>query len=87
MNICDLSNKKPNIDYPVHWSYKVLVDASEDINLKVENILNDLKYEINPSKDSSSGKYKSYNIKVLVSSEKERLDIFNKFKNISKFVL
>lgn len=85
--ICDLEGKKPKIDYPCEWKYKIVVDETLPAKEEVEKLLGDKKFTIAESHKSSHGKYESYNISLEVESEEERLKIFDALKSISKYVL
>ena len=86
-NICDLNNKKPKIDYPTHWEYKVIFDASNEAEAKVKDIVKDREFKLVFSKFSKDKKYASYDLTVLVLSEEERLEIFSALKHEAKYVL
>ena len=59
-SICDLNNKKPKIDYPTHWEYKVIFDASDEAEAKVKDIVKDREFKLVFSKFSKDKKYASY---------------------------
>lgn len=86
-SICDLNNKKPKIDYPTHWEYKVIFDASNEAEAKVKDIVKDREFKLVFSKFSKDKKYASYDLTVLVLSEEERLEIFSALKHEAKYVL
>lgn len=86
-SICDLNNKKPKIDYPTHWEYKVIFDASDDAEAKVKDIVKDREFKLVFSKYSKDKKYASYDLAVLVLSEEERLEMFSALKHEAKYVL
>ena len=86
-SICDLNNKKPKIDYPTHWEYKVIFDASDEAEAKVKDIVKDREFKLVFSKISKDKKYASYDLAVLVLSEEERLEIFSALKHEAKYVL
>ena len=86
-SICDQNNKKPKIDYPTHWEYKVIFDASDEAEAKVKNIVKDREFKLVFSKFSKDKKYASYDLAVLVLSEEERLEIFSALKHEAKYVL
>ena len=86
-NICDLNNKKPKIDYPTHWEYKVIFDASDEAEAEVKDIVKDREFKLVFSKFSKDKKYASYDLTVLVLSEEERLEIFSALKHEAKYVL
>jgi len=71
-----LENKKPEINYPTKWEYKIIgTDVDEMISV-VESIVKDLDYEITPSNISLKAKYFSLNVSVVVPSEIIRDKIF-----------
>ncbi len=76
-------NKKPQIDYPCKWPYKIIGDNIEEMINAVENVVTDLEYDLTPSNISRKGKYFSLNIIVVVPSEKVR-DLI--FQNLNKHV-
>lgn len=86
-SICDLNNKKPKIDYPTHWEYKVIFNASDEAEAKVKDIVKDREFKLVFSKFSKDKKYASYDLAVLVLSEEERLEIFSALKHEAKYVL
>ena len=86
-SICDLNNKKPKIDYPTHWEYKVIFEASDEAKAKVKDIVKDREFKLVFSKFSKDKKYVSYDLAVLVLSEEERLEIFSALKHEAKYVL
>jgi len=86
-SICDLNNQKVKIDYPTHWEYKVIFDASDEAEAKVKDIVKDREFKLVFSKFSKDKKYASYDLAVLVLSEEERLEIFSALKHEAKYVL
>jgi uncharacterized protein len=78
--ILDSNSKKPNIDYPCNWEYKVIgTDVDEMIKL-IDKIAVGMQYKISSSNVSTKGNYFSLNLKVFVSSEVIRDIIFTKLK-------
>ena len=86
-NICDLNSQKVKINYPTHWEYKVIFDASDEAEAKVKDIVKDREFKLAFSKFSKDKKYASYDLAVLVLSEEERLEIFSALKHEAKYVL
>ena len=86
-SICDLNNQKVKINYPTHWEYKVIFDASDEAEAKVKDIVKDREFKLVFSKFSKDKKYASYDLAVLVLSEEERLEIFSALKHEAKYVL
>lgn len=85
--ICDINGKKPDIAYPTFWEYKVIFDSSSDEKSIIKECIGERNHKITPSKNSKNGKFKSFNLSVLVSSDSERLELFSLLKKHSKFVL
>lgn len=82
-------NKKPQIDYPCKWPYKIIGDSVEEMIIAVEEAVVDLEYDLTPSNISQKGKYFSLNITVDVPSEVTRDLIFQKLSKhpAIKFVI
>ena len=72
----DLENKKPEINYPTKWEYKIIGSNVDEMISVVESIVKDLDYEITPSTISLKAKYFSLNVSVVVPSEIIRDKIF-----------
>lgn len=78
--ILDSNSKKPNIEYPCNWEYKVIgIDVDEMIKA-IEEIVEGMEFNISSSNVSSKGKYFSLNLKVFVTNEINRDVIFTKLK-------
>ena len=74
-------NDKPKIDYPLSWEYKLILQNKSLLETIIKNVLADKNYKVKPSKVSKKGKYSSFNLVIIVNDEKERLSIFDSFKN------
>ncbi len=85
----NLKDKKPEINYPTKWEYKIIGSNVNEMIKAVESIVIELEYDITPSNISKKGKYFSLNLLVLVSSEMERDKIFQELTNhpAMKFVI
>ena len=78
--LLDSNSKKPNIEYPCDWHYKVIgTDVDEMIKL-IDQIAEGMDYKISSSNISSKGNYFSINLTVFVTSEVIRDIIFAKLK-------
>jgi len=82
-------NKKPQIEYPCKWPYKIIGDSIEEMISAVEEAVVDLECDLTPSNISKKGKYFSLNITVGVPSEIMRDLIFQKLSKhpAIKFVI
>ena len=74
----DSSKRKPAIDYPTKWGYKVIGIDVDKLLKAVEEATPGLNYEVTPSNISSGEKYYSLNVTVMVPSEVVRDLIFQK---------
>lgn len=72
--------QKPEINYPCSWSYKVIAQKKEHIECVVEDICISKEYELKYSNNSKSGKYVSMSFTTTVTSEQERVEIFNRLQ-------
>ncbi|MEJ5262197.1 MAG: DUF493 domain-containing protein [Ignavibacterium sp.] len=76
--ILDENSKRPEIEYPCNWDYKIIgTDVSEMIKV-IEEAVGDLTYDLSPSNISKKGNYFSLNLTVYVPSEIVRDLIFQK---------
>jgi len=83
--ILDSNSKKPNIEYPCDWEYKVIGTDVDEMIKAIELITEGMDYKISPSNVSSKGNYFSLNLTVFVPSEVIRDIIFVKLE-ASEFV-
>lgn len=86
-SIYDLKGQKLEIKYPIFWEYKIILDKNEDEAALISELLNDRDHQLKPSKTSSKGSFKSFNLSVLVYGDEERLELFSLLKKRCKFVL
>lgn len=80
-------NKKPIINYPTLWAYKVIFDAKENAQAIFKKLFKEREFSFKHSNESKNGKYQSYELHIFVDSEKDRLNIFFQLKKRAKFVL
>ncbi len=71
----DLNKHKLKLDYPCTWKYKIVI--LESINTKniSESVFGERKHKISQSNTSKKGKFKSYNIELLVHSDEDREEL------------
>ena len=75
------NGKKPEIEYPIKWDYKIIGADVDEMLSAVEDSIKGLEYEVSPSNVSTNEKYFSLNISVIVPSEIVR-DLI--FQNLAK---
>jgi len=74
--ILDSNSKRPVIEYPTKWDYKVIGEDIDKLLKAIEETVTGLEYEITPSNISKGGKYFSLNLTVVVLSEVMRNRVF-----------
>jgi putative lipoic acid-binding regulatory protein len=79
--IKDSENKRPQIEYPTEWEYKLIGQDVDKLLKAIEEVLPGLEYQVKFSNVSRNEKYYSLNVKVTVTSEALRDIIFQKFSN------
>jgi len=77
----ELGKRKPDIEYPTKWQYKIIGSDVEEMLSAVEESIKGLNYEVAPSNVSKNEKYFSLNVSLIVPSEVVR-DII--FQNLAK---
>lgn len=73
--------KKPEIEYPCQWSYKVIGHDCTLLKNIIVSACNPLEVTIHHSHSSSGGKYHSLEARLVVPSEEVRLDIYEKIRS------
>lgn len=81
MILDDSEKRKPKIEYPTKWGYKIIGRDVDELLAAIEESIEGLEYEITPSNISKNEKYYSLNLSVLVPSELIRNLLFQKLDN------
>ena len=71
-------NKRPEIEYPCEWSYKIIGNNLEKMLEAIENAVSGLTYDVTPSNISKNGNYYSLNLSLIVPNEVVRDIIYQK---------
>jgi putative lipoic acid-binding regulatory protein len=85
----DPKPKKPVIEYPAPWGYKVIGTDESALRSAVQECLDaslvrdtgDREFELGLSRESKGGKYLSLSLNLTVVSEEERDGIFQALRN------
>ncbi|MDD3466721.1 MAG: DUF493 domain-containing protein [Campylobacterales bacterium] len=87
MNI--LEGKKLELEYPVSWQYKIIGMDEDEMHARAVHILKEKPFSLTPSNKSSSGKFVSLTLEVMVYSDDERVFIYEELKQAEciKYVL
>jgi uncharacterized protein len=72
----DLNQYKLELDYPCNWSYKIVIRQEQDITDIIKELLEERKHDIKASKTSSQGKFKSFNLDLVVHNEEDRKSLY-----------
>lgn len=80
MVIINEETQKLELEYPCNWCYKVVAYERAGIEIAVMEIVVERPYSLTPSKASSSGKYISMNLELLVHNEDERTYFYETLK-------
>jgi putative lipoic acid-binding regulatory protein len=73
--------KKPIIEYPCRWIYKIIGSDSRELEKIIEEIVRGHDYTIAPSNISKTGRYHSLTLEVLVDDEGQRTGTYDKLRN------
>lgn len=76
----DLNNHKLELEYPCQWEYKVVIKSEHNINPITKEIFESREHIVSASKQSSKGKFCSFNIKLTVHSDEDRTGIYKKLQ-------
>jgi putative lipoic acid-binding regulatory protein len=68
--------KRPKIDYPCEWEYRIITRSEEELRKLVAEILKAKQYALSFSNISKAGKYISFALKTNVITEEERNQIY-----------
>lgn len=80
MEIINESTQKLELTYPCRWCYKVVAYERAGIEIAALEVFGQREYSLEPSKASSSGKYISMNLELLVHNEDERTFFYETLK-------
>ena len=87
--IFDSQSQQPEIDYPCPWDYKVIVSDYQVARDRIERVLTTYTYQCEETNVSRHGNYKTLHVRVIVFSDQDRHDIFDKLSTIPqvKYIL
>jgi uncharacterized protein len=68
----DLSKHKLELIYPCEWCYKIVVHDEHNGEEIAKDVFKDRSHKVSHSKASSKGKFKSFNIELLVHNDDDR---------------
>ena len=65
-----------DIEYPARWLYKVIGTDEASVRAAVLEVIDVPDVSVELSNKSSAGRYVSVNVEVVVSSQQERVELF-----------
>ena len=68
----ELCRSKPEIEYPCPWLFKIIGGEREAVAAAIGEVVGEAEHILTYSHASSSGKYHSFNLELLVASETHR---------------
>jgi putative lipoic acid-binding regulatory protein len=71
-----LDGRKPEIDYPCTWSYRIIGADELRMRMAVREIVGAVEHELTMGLESAGGKYRSIQLELVVESEERRLSLF-----------
>ena len=74
-------DRKPQLQYPCAWEYKVIGADQFAIRQAVADIMGDLDYDVTLSHFSRTGKYCSLLVALTVADEEQRTSLFAALKH------
>ena len=89
MEIINDSEEKLQLEYPCSWCYKVIGSEKEALQNAIKEVILEREHTLKTSNTSTTGKYISLNLELLVHNEEDRNFIYEALKahNSVKMVL
>jgi putative lipoic acid-binding regulatory protein len=73
--LIDLNKHKLELEYPCNWKYKIVIIESINVKYISKDIFGERDHKVKESNVSKKGKFKSYNIELIVHSDDDREEI------------
>ena len=70
------SGRKPEMEYPCLWGYKVIGAEPDRLRLAIAEVLQERPHSVTPSHSSQTGKYICLDVELTVLNEDVRLEIY-----------
>lgn len=71
----DLNKHKLKLDYPCSWKYKIVILETVNVKYISKDVFGDRDHKINESNVSKKGKFKSYNIELIIHNDDDRKEL------------
>lgn len=76
----NLNDKKIELTYPCSWSYRVIGTCQKSVTTAIYEVILEKPHKLTYANKSANGKYHSLNLELIVTSEDERVAIFEALK-------
>ncbi len=80
------SAPEPQIDYPTEWGYTVFGSSEVHVRQAVQEVLGSREHEFAASNRSKTGKYCSFKLRLVVTSEEDRNDLSSRLAGHAEIV-
>jgi putative lipoic acid-binding regulatory protein len=77
----DKTQKKPKIEYPTNWGFKIIGRDKEALLACIKEVMGDKKHLCSVGNVSKTGKFHSYNASCKVENQEERDRLFKCFQD------
>ena len=81
MILDDKYDKRPEIEYPCEWGYKIIGRDRDALEAVICAIMGERNYTQREGNSSSKGNFHSLNMRCVVQSEEDRNTIFKAFQD------
>ena len=81
MILDDKYDKRPEIEYPCEWGYKIIGKDKDTLKDVICEVMGDREFTHKEGNSSSKGKFHSHNMRCKVESEEDRNAIFKAFRD------
>jgi putative lipoic acid-binding regulatory protein len=71
-----LDGRKPEIDYPCLWTYRIIGWDEPRIRAAVMELVGELEHKLVLARESSTGKYRTLQLEITVRDEEHRHTLF-----------
>ncbi len=68
-------DRRPQIDYPCDWSFRLIGESEHQIRALVVRILGDLEHTLERSRASSAGRYTSLKLSFVARDDSHRTSL------------
>lgn len=81
MILDDNFSKKPHIEYPCEWGYKIIGVDKKELEAVIFEVMGIRDYTISKANRSSKGKFHALTTSCLVASQLDRDSLFKSFQD------